>query len=148
MQFGARQRGFTLLGFILTMSLVISVIAGAKPYFINRILVGQTSSTTGWITVNASAYVPAGAIAVILSTEINGWGPDGGVPNARTLMREYGKTVGYSLVTYRCSAGDDWCASNNQGTYPIDAARRFQWAQTGTGIVNGSVRIYIEGYIL
>ena len=43
MRLAARQKGFTLLGFILTMSLVISVIAGAGVYMVEKF--GESGAT-------------------------------------------------------------------------------------------------------
>ena len=126
---------------------------GTGPKFINPVVVYgfSTASTGGFVTFNASSYIPAGATAVILESYylINGSINNTAITandQKRAYIRKDASSPQYNLIR-----GMGWTNTNtevvvtstNQGTYPCTSARTFQYS---TMDFNGGIKIRLIGY--
>ena len=118
---------------------------GTGPKFISPRTIRNSGAATGYVTINASSYIPAGATAVILEFQHAISGPDGGDVDAHVYIRKDGSSSAYLLTRGRAAAGGDNNADGGQGTYPISTSRTFQYTVQSPGF-NGGLIIRVVGY--
>jgi len=127
-----------------SLSLTASYFANYGPKFINPITVVSTTSATGFLTFNCSAYVPAGTQTVIL----DGWAINNTTDPAGFLyIRSSVTGPSYVLTAYKSSGGGDNVASGAQGSFPIlsyNGTSSFQY--NVTQISSGGATIRLIGY--
>ena len=118
---------------------------GTGPKFISPRTIRSSGAVTGYVTINASSYVPAGATAIILDFQHAISGPDGGDVDAHVYIRRNSSSSAYLLTRGRAAGGGDSNADAGQGTYPITASRTFQYTVQSPGF-NGGLIIRVIGY--
>ncbi|MDO8260507.1 MAG: hypothetical protein Q7T50_03370 [Candidatus Magasanikbacteria bacterium] len=129
-------------------SLRAAVDAGTGPVYITPVAINSGTGTLDWTTYNASALVPAGAKAVILEGRGAMGGPDCGGCYANMLIRKSATEASeYVLIRGSAWGGGDAVAWGGQGTYPITAARTFQY-YVGSRAFGTGWSLTIIGYIL
>ncbi len=113
--------------------------------FIDPVSVNTGGAVAGWTTFDASPYIPADAVAVILEAEAAMTGPDGGDKDAYIRIRESAGSFEYVLLRGRSAGERDNVAWASQGIFPVGNDKKFQWEIEAPGFNEGAV-IRLIGY--
>lgn len=108
--------------------------------------VASGSSSTAWVTVDVSAYVPAGAKFVILEAEAGQSGPDSGDVDTHLRIRAAAGSPVFLLMRGRASADGDTVSWGEQGIYQVSNNRTFDYLVEAPGF-NLGFTIRVVGYI-